>query len=65
MAREWRIKTGTLGRAQGYRKVLILYGGRRVVRSGLLERPKAPLNNQVVACIELGGGSVIDSAKAI
>lgn len=45
--------------------MLIHYGGRSVVRSGLLERPKAPLNNQVVACIELGGGSVIDSAKAI
>lgn len=87
--------TGTLVKAQGCKKVLIHYGGGSVVRSGLLGRVKASLDQAGVAYTELGGvvpnprlslvyqgidlckkegvdfilavggGSVIDSSKAI
>jgi len=88
-------QTGALVKAQGCKKTLIHYGGGSVIRSGLLERIKASLDEAGVAYVELGGvvpnprlslvyqgidlarkegvdfllavggGSVIDSAKAI
>ncbi len=88
-------RAGTLVKAQGCKKVLIHYGSGSVVRSGLLGRIKASLEQEGVAHTELGGvvpnprlslvyqgielckkegvdfilavggGSVIDSSKAI
>ena len=88
-------QTGALVKAQGCKKVLIHYGGGSVVRSRLLGRIKASLDQAEVAYTELGGvvpnprlslvyrgielcrkegvdfilavggGSVIDSSKAI
>lgn len=88
-------QTGALVRAQGCKKALIHYGGGSAVRSGLLGRVKASLDQAGVAYTELGGvvpnprlslvyrgielcrkegvdfilavggGSVIDSSKAI
>lgn len=88
-------QTGALVKGQGCKKALLHYGGGSVVRSGLLGRIKASLDQAGVAYIELGGvvpnprlslvyrgielcrkegvdfilavggGSVIDSAKAI
>ena len=88
-------RAGTLVKAQGCKKVLIHYGSGSVVRSGLLGRIKASLEQEGVAYTELGGvvpnprlslvyqgielckkegvdfilavggGSVIDSSKAI
>ena len=88
-------QTGGLVKAQGCKKALIHYGGGSVVRSGLLDRIKASMDQAGVAYVELGGvvpnprlslvyqgielcrkegvdfilavggGSVIDSAKAI
>lgn len=87
--------TGALVKAQGCKKALLHYGGGSVVRSGLLDRIKASLDQAGVAYTELGGvvpnprlslvyqgielckkegvdfilavggGSVIDSSKAI
>lgn len=87
--------TGALVKAQGCKKALLHYGGGSVVRSGLLGRIKASLDQAGVAYTELGGvvpnprlslvyrgielcrkegvdfilavggGSVIDSSKAI
>ena len=88
-------KAGELVKRFGGNKVLIHYGGGSVVRSGLLERVKASLDNENIPFVELGGvkpnprsglvyegidlckkenvdfvlavggGSVIDSSKAI
>lgn len=88
-------EVGTLARKYGANKVLILYGGGSVVRSGLLKRVQKaleevgidycsmggiqpnPIDNKVYEGIDLcrekqidmlipvGGGSVIDTAKAI
>jgi len=89
-------QVGELVRQQGARKVLIHYGGQSAVRSGLIGRVKASLDQAGIAWLELGGvvpnprlskvregidlcqkaggvdlvlavggGSVIDSAKAI
>lgn len=88
-------KTGELVKAFGGKRVLIHYGGESAVRSGLLDRIKALLDEQGIFHVELGGvvpnprlgkvregialareqgvdfllavggGSVIDSAKAI
>ena len=43
------------GSAPSGTKVLIHYGGGSVVRSGLLERVKASLNDAGVPWLELGG----------
>ena len=89
------MQTGELVRKYGASKVLIVYGGGSVVRSGLLERVKQTLAQTGIHCLELGGvqpnpidtkvyegidlcrregvdfvlavggGSVIDTAKAI
>ena len=89
------MQAGELVRKYGASKVLIVYGGGSVVRSGLLERVKQTLSQTGIPCIELGGvqpnpidtkvyegidlcrhegvdfvlavggGSVIDTAKAI
>ena len=88
-------QTGGLVKAQGCKKALIHYGGGSVVRSGLLDRIKASMDQAGVAYVELGGvvpnprlslvyqgielsrregvdfilavggGSVIDTAKAV
>ena len=88
-------QVGQLVAQQGGSKVLIHYGGKSAVRSGLIDRIKASLDAQGIAHVELGGvvpnphlgkvregielgkregvdfllavggGSVIDSAKAI
>ena len=88
-------ETGRLAREAGATKVLIHFGGRSAVRSGLIDRVKASLDEAGVSHVELGGvvpnphlgkvregielcrregvdfilavggGSVIDSAKAI
>ena len=88
-------EAGFYVKKHGGSKVLLHYGGGSAVRSGLLSRVKASLENAGIACIELGGvqpnprdtlvykgitlcreeqvdfilavggGSVIDSAKAI
>ncbi len=88
-------QVGALTRAAGAEKVLIVYGGGSVVRSGLLDRVEAALADAGLAFLELegvrpnptdekvrdgialcrrthvdfllavGGGSVIDTAKAI
>lgn len=88
-------QTGTLVRKYGARKVMIVYGGGSVVKSGLLDRVKQslletgtafcemggvqpnPIDTKVYEGIALcrkegadmmlavGGGSVIDTAKAI
>lgn len=89
------MQTGELVRKYGASKVLIVYGGGSVVRSGFLERVKQTLAQTGIPCLELGGvqpnpidtkvyegidlcrregvdfvlavggGSVIDTAKAI
>ena len=48
-------QTGQMTRWMGASKVLIVYGGGSVVRSGLLDRVKAALNEAGIAHIELGG----------
>lgn len=89
------MKVGALVREYGARKVMIVYGGGSVVRSGLLDRVKQSLREaevefcemggvqpnpvdtkvyegidlcrreQVDMMLPIGGGSVIDTAKAI
>lgn len=89
------MQVGALAQKHGARKVMIVYGGGSVVRSGLLDRVKQsleeagidyclmsgvqpnPVDTKVydgieLCCIEqadmllaVGGGSVIDTAKAI
>ncbi len=89
------MQAGELVRKYGASKVLIVYGGGSVVRSGLLERVRQTLAQTGIPCLELGGvqpnpidtkvyegidlcrregvdfvlavggGSVIDTAKAI
>ena len=88
-------RTGELVKRFGGKKVLVHYGGGSVVRSGLLDRVKASLDNENISYVLLGGvmpnprsglvyegieycrkenidfilavggGSTIDSAKAI
>ena len=88
-------QTGTLARQHGAGKVMIVYGGGSVVRTGLLERVKQSLTKAAVPFCEMGGvqpnpidikvyegidicrreqadmmlavggGSVIDTAKAV
>lgn len=48
-------QTGELTAQMGCKKVLIVYGGGSVVRSGLLDRVKASLNNSGIDYMELGG----------
>lgn len=93
--RDTEQQVGTLARKYGAQKVMIVYGGGSVVRSGLLDRVKQslhaaglpycelggiqpnPIDSKVYEGIDLcrregadmllpvGGGSVIDTAKAI
>lgn len=93
--KDTEMQVGALARKHGARKVMIVYGGGSVVRSGLLDRVKQslqeagieyclmggvqpnPVDTKVYEGIEfcrreqadmllpVGGGSVIDTAKAI
>ena len=93
--RDAELKAGRMLAERGARKVLLHYGGRSAVESGLVDRVKSSLADADVECVELGGvrpnpeitlvregvalskehgidwvlavggGSVIDSAKAI
>lgn len=93
--RDAELKAGRMLAERGARKVLLHYGGRSAVESGLVDRVKSSLADAGVECVELGGvrpnpeialvregvalskehgidwvlavggGSVIDSAKAI
>lgn len=93
--KDTEMETGTYTKRFGGTKVLLHYGGGSVVRSGLLDRVKASLDQEGIAYLELGGvkpnprsglvyegielcrkekvdfilaiggGSTIDSAKAI
>lgn len=53
--RDTENQVGTLARKYGARKVMIVYGGGSVVRSGLLGRVKSPLTDAGVSFCELGG----------
>lgn len=48
-------QVGAMARKYGARKVMIVYGGGSVVRSGLLDRVKASLQEAGIAFCELGG----------
>lgn len=48
-------KTGELTRLMGVKKVLIVYGGGSVVRSGLLDRVKTSLEDAGIEYLEMGG----------
>lgn len=48
-------KTGELTRWMGVKKVLIVYGGGSVVRSGLLDRVKTSLDDAGIEYLEMGG----------
>ena len=48
-------QVGELTRAMGARKVMVVYGMRSAVRSGLLDRVKASLRQAGIHTIELGG----------
>ena len=85
--RDTEAQTGALVQKYGARKVMIVYGGGSVIRSGLLARVEKycmlggvqpnPIDTKVYEGIDLcrkesvdmmlavGGGSVIDTAKAI
>lgn len=93
--RKAECKAATLCAEAGWKRVMIVYGGRSAIRSGLLDRVKQSLEAAGVAVVELGGvkpnptddkvyegialgcessvdsllavggGSVIDTAKAI
>lgn len=93
--KETELQTGNLCKRYGASRVMIVYGGGSVVRSGLLDRVKAALDKEGISYCELpgvkpnpidtkvregielarqfkpdfllpvGGGSTIDTAKAI
>lgn len=93
--RDTEKQVGALCQKQGAQRVMIVYGGGSVIRSGLLDRVKASLKETGITCCEMGGvqpnpidtkvyeglalahefepdlmlpiggGSVIDTAKAI
>lgn len=48
-------KTGSVLAGDGYRRVMLLYGGGSVVRSGLLDRIKQSLRENAITWCELGG----------
>ena len=48
-------RTGELTRWMGVKKVLIVYGGGSVIRSGLLDRVKLSLDNEGIEYLEMGG----------
>ena len=49
------VQVGALARKYGAQKVMIVYGGGSVVRSGLLDRVKQSLQEAGVAYCEMGG----------
>lgn len=53
--RDTESRTGALAREFGGRKVLLVYGGGSVVRSGLLDRVKASLSASGIEWEEMGG----------
>lgn len=58
-------RVGALVREYGGTRVLIVYGGKSAVRSGVLDRAEKSLAEAGISSWTLGGGSVIDTAKAI
>ena len=48
-------QTGELTKWMGVDRVLLVYGGGSVVRSGLLDRVKASLDAVAISYVELGG----------
>lgn len=48
-------KTGELTRWMGVNRVLLVYGGGSVVRSGLLDRVKASLDSENIEYVDFGG----------
>ena len=53
--RDTEKSTGSLVKEFGGKKVLIVYGGGSVVRSGLLERVRHSLSESGITCLEMGG----------
>ena len=48
-------QTGVLAQKYGAKKVMLVYGGGSVIRSGLLDRVKQSLTDAGVAFCEMGG----------
>ena len=48
-------RLGELVRAQGCKKVLIHYGGKSAIRSGLIDRVRASLDAEGIGHVSLGG----------
>ena len=53
--KDTEMKTGALVKRFGGSKVMIVYGGGSVVRSGLLDRVKRSLGSEGIGFVELGG----------
>ena len=53
--REAESHVGRLAKLEGWRKVMIVYGGGSAVRSGLLDRVKASLESEGISHVELSG----------
>ena len=53
--KETELQTGNLCKRYGASRVMIVYGGGSVVRSGLLDRVKAALDKEGISYCELPG----------
>ena len=57
--RDAELKAGRMLAERGARKVLLHYGGRSAVESGLVDRVKSSLADAGVECVELGACGLI------